>query len=292
MLWLLPIGVLAVASASILIRLTPADPVAIAFWRLALATLIAAPFAAARGLPRGRELAYSIASGVLLAVHFLSWIPSLFLTTVAASTTLVNIHPVVMLLLTKALRERVGKRAVAGVLVATAGALLTTFAPGGLLGNALAILGAVSFAGYIALGRVVRSAVNTWGYVAVAYGSAAAVSLLAGVALGSNFFNYSWQVFAMFLLIASIPMMAGHTVFNYLLGRYRAITVATSVLGEPVGATLLAALLLGETPAGYVETPVGALPLQAVGIIITLVGILLVVREELIFSLPRSSPSN
>ena len=75
--------------------------------------------------------------------------------------------------------------------------------------------------------------------------------------------------------------MAGHTVFNYLLGKYRAITVATSVLGEPVGATLLAALLLGETPAGYVETPVGALPLQAVGIAATLVGILLVVWEEI-----------
>jgi drug/metabolite transporter (DMT)-like permease len=132
-LWLLPVGVLAISSASILIRLTPADPVAITFWRLAFATFIVLAAGAVKGLelPRGRDLTFSLLSGVFLAVHFLSWIPSLFLTTVAASTTLVNIHPVVMLFLSKALGERINKTTAAGVLAATAGALLITFSPGG-----------------------------------------------------------------------------------------------------------------------------------------------------------------
>jgi drug/metabolite transporter (DMT)-like permease len=283
-LWLLPVGVLAISSASILIRLTPADPVAITFWRLAFATFIVLAAGAVKGLelPRGRDLAFSLLSGVFLAVHFLSWIPSLFLTTVAASTTLVNIHPIVMLFLSKALGERINKTTAAGVLAATAGALLITFSPGGFLGNLLAIVGAFSFAGYLAAGRVVRSSVGTLGYVAVAYGAAALVSLGVGLALRTNLTDYDPYTFFMFLLIASIPMMMGHTVFNYLLGRYRAVTIAAGTLGEPIGATLLAVPILGEVPTGTVTLGAGvALPLQAIGIAVTLLGLFVVIREEI-----------
>ena len=278
MLWLLPIGVFAIASASILIRLTPADPVAITFWRLFLATVMVFALGMWRGftLPSARAAAYSAASGLLLAIHCLSWIPSLFLTTVAASTTLVNIHPVVLLLISRLIREKVGLSSAVGVAAATAGALMITFSPGGLLGNLLAIVGALAFAGYIALGRLVRQEANTWGYTLVAYGTASLVDLLFGLAAKSNLFAYDWRVFVMFLLVASVPMMMGHTVFNYLLGRYRAVTIAASTLGEPVGAALLALAVLGETPTGYV----GPVPLQALGVATTLVGISLVVREE------------
>jgi drug/metabolite transporter (DMT)-like permease len=284
---LLPVGVLAISSASILIRLTPADPLAIAFWRLAFATSIVLAVGAVKGLelPRGRYLAYSLLSGVFLAAHFLSWIPSLFLTTVAASTTLVNIHPIVMLLLSRSLGERINRATATGVLVATVGAILITFSPGGLLGDLLAVVGALSFAGYLAIGRVVRASVRTLGYVAVAYGAAALVSLGVGLALRVNLANYNWHTFFMFLLIASIPMMLGHTVFNYLLGRYRAVTIAASTLGEPIGATLLAALILGERPMGDAEFDLFgvsvALPLQAIGIVVTLLGLFVVVREEI-----------
>jgi len=283
--WLLPVGVLAISSASILIRLTPADPVAITFWRLAFATFIVLAAGAVKGLelPRGRDLTYSLLSGVFLAVHFLSWIPSLFLTTVAASTTLVNIHPIVMLLLSRSLGERINRATAAGVLATTVGAILITFSPGGLLGDLLAVVGALSFAGYLAMGRVVRASVGTLGYVAVAYGTAALVSLGVGLALHINLVSYDWHTFFMFLLIASIPMMFGHTVFNYLLGRYRAVTIAASTLGEPMGATLLAVPILGEVPTGTVTLGAQgvALPLQAIGIAVTLLGLFVVIREEI-----------
>lgn len=288
MIWLLPVGILAISSAAILIRLTPADPLAITFWRLAFATLIVLLMSAWRGeeFPRGRFLAYSALSGVLLAVHFLSWIPSLFYTTVAASTTLVNIHPVLMLLFSQRIGERIGGATAVGVLVAVAGSVLITLSPGGLLGNLLALVGAFAFAGYLALGRVVRAHVSTLGYVAVAYGVAAAVSLAVAASLRANLANYDLYVFFMFLLIASIPMMLGHTVFNYLLGRYRAVTIAASTLGEPVGATLLAIPVLGEVPRGsiFLNAPgVGhvEVPLQAVGIVVTIIGIAIVIREEI-----------
>lgn len=283
MLWLLPIGIFAISSASILIRLTPAHPVAITFWRLAFATAIVFLLGATRKLelPRGRALIYSTLSGVFLAAHFLSWIPSLFLTTVAASTTLVNIHPVVMLLLSKKLGESVSRVTVVGVVMAVVGSVLITLSPGGLLGNLLALVGALSFAGYLAAGRVVRSSVGTLGYVAVSYSTAALISLAVGLALGVDLIHYDFYTFVMFLLIASIPMMAGHTVFNYLLGRYRAVTIAASTLGEPVGATLLAILILGEMPTSSVALRGFEIPLQAIGITTTLIGLLLVIREEL-----------
>jgi drug/metabolite transporter (DMT)-like permease len=86
----------------------------------------------------------------------------------------------------------------------------------------------------------------------------------------------------MFLLIASIPMMMGHTVFNYLLGRHHAVTIAASTLGEPVGAALLAVPILGEVPTGTVTLGAGvALPLQAIGIAATLLGLFVVIREEI-----------
>lgn len=138
------------------------------------------------GLPRGRALTYSALSGALLAVQFLSWIPSLFLTTVAASTTLVNVHPVPMLLLSRRVGERVGGATVAGVLLAVLGSINITFSPGGLLGDLLTLIGAASFAGYMALGRVVRASVGTLGYAAVAYGAAALISLIVGLSLGSD----------------------------------------------------------------------------------------------------------
>ena len=84
----------------------------------------------------------------------------------------------------------------------------------------------------------------------------------------------------MFLLIASVPMMLGHTIFNYLLGRYRAVTIAASTLGEPVGAAALAFLILGEVPTGFVDVFNIHVPLEAVGVVATLTGLFLVIREE------------
>ncbi|MEM0208401.1 MAG: DMT family transporter [Thermofilum sp.] len=282
MLWLLPIAIFAISSASILIRLTPADPVAITFWRLAFATVIVLLVGVFKGveMPRGKALFYSALSGLFLATHFLTWIPSLFLTTVAASTTLVNIHPVLMLLIAKLLNERVGRAAAVGVVVATVGSVLITLSPGGLVGDVLALLGAVSFAGYLAMGKLVRSSVGTLGYVSVSYGVASTISLTVGAALGSNLIHYDLYVFFMFLLIASVPMMLGHTIFNYLLGRYRAVTIAASTLGEPVGAAALAFLILGEVPTGFVDVFNIHVPLEAVGVVATLTGLFLVIREE------------
>lgn len=280
MLWLIPVGVMAISTASILIRLTPADPAAIAFWRLAFATAITGGLMALRGArPAGAPLGWSALSGAFLAAHFLTWIPSLFMTTVAASTTLVNLHPIFMLALSRKLREEVTPAAAAGVLTAVAGAVLITFTPGGLEGNLLALAGAAAFAGYLAVGKRARATAGTLEYTFVAYGFAALFSLGTAAALGRPLL-YGPDVYLMLALIAMVPMLLGHTVFNYLLGRYRAVTVAASTLGEPVGATALAALVLGQTPGGAARLGPVEVPTEALGVAATLAGIAVVIWDE------------
>lgn len=277
-LLLLPVAIIAISSASILIRLTNADPVAITFWRLAIATAITAVVAEAsgRGVKIGNWWASAAVAGAFLAVHFISWIASLFYTTIAISTTLVNLHPLVMLAVSRyGLAERITKRTVLGVVASVAGSSLMFLAAlrlGGTnpTGALLALIGALAFSGYLSVGRLVRSKADTFSYTVVAYGFAALFALLASLLLGARLFGYSPEVYLLFAAIAMVPMLLGHTIFNYLLGRYRAITVAVSALGEPVGATLLAMPAFGQTPT----------PSVLAGMALILAGVAVVSVEE------------
>lgn len=275
MLWLLPVGVLAISSASILIRITPADSVSITFWRLAFATIVT--LAINRGRLRASNALWSSLAGFFLSLHFLAWITSLFYTTVAASTTLVNTHPLFLLGLAKLTGEEVDKSSLLGIAVSTLGIaiMFSGEIEGDLFGMALALAGSLAFAFYLAIGKRVRSRLDTLNYTAIAYGSAALFTLL--FATASNFlgarvdlFNHSLYAYLLMLLIALVPMLLGHTVFNFLLGRYRALTIAAATLGEPVGATALAAAVLGEVPNAT----------TLVGAALVLSGISLVIRGE------------
>lgn len=256
-LLLLPVAITAISSASILIRLAGVDSLAITFWRLAIATAITAivAMASGKGIRAGGWWPAAALAGAFLSAHFITWISSLFYTTIAISTTLVNVHPLFMLAISRyGLSEEVSKRTIAGVLSSVAGSALMLSAAanlGGtnLLGAALALAGALAFAGYLAVGRLVRARADTLSYTTIAYGFAALFSLAAALGARAELFGYSPKVYLLFAAIAMVPMLLGHSVFNYLLGKYRAITVAVGALGEPVGATLLAVPVFGQVPS-------------------------------------------
>lgn len=277
-LLLLPVAIIAISSASILIRLTEADPVAVTFWRLAIATAITIATAEAAGkrIRVGDWWPAAALAGAFLAVHFITWITSLFYTTIAISTTLVNLHPLAMLVISRyGLSERVSRRTAAGVASSVAGSALmfsTAAGLGGtnLLGATLAFIGALAFAGYLAVGRLVRARADTLSYTAVAYGFAALFTLIAALAIKARLVGYSPYVYVLFAAIAVVPMLLGHSIFNYLLGKYRAITVAVGALGEPVGATLLAMPIFGQVPTWS----------TAVGMALILAGVAVVSLEE------------
>ena len=279
---LLVVGVLAVSFSAVLVRLADDTPkLAIAFYRCAMAAAVLAPLALVRhgdelrALTR-RQRRLALLSGAFLAAHFATWIPSLSFTSVAASSVLVTTQPLWVALFGRVIGERPSRRALVGIGVALAGTLVIAggdFASSGraLLGDALAIAGAIFAAGYVLAGRNLRQEVSVVPYTAVVYTTAA---LILGVVLlvsGTPFAGYEPKVWLLFALITIGPQFLGHTVFNYLLGHLEAAVVAVAIMAEPVGATLLALVILGEAPT-VAAVAGGALILAGVYLAIAGVG--------------------
>ncbi|MFO8065023.1 MAG: DMT family transporter [Spirochaetia bacterium] len=252
-------GVLFVSSSAILIRLATPHPLSIAFHRMAFAALLTAPRFISAGPSRLlrlslTDLALALASGAFLALHFASWISSLFLTSVASATVLVNLNPVFVVVLGFVfLGERIGAKAFMWVLVAVAGSVVlalggTTVGETATAGNLLAIGGAVSVSAYMLIGRFLRPRVDAGAYNMMVYGTSAMFLLLWCVVAGVDLGPYAGREYVLFALLAVFPTLLGHSVFNWALRYVRASFVATSVLGEPVFATILAVFFFAEIP--------------------------------------------
>jgi drug/metabolite transporter (DMT)-like permease len=257
LLWM-TVGLLAISTSPILIRVAALPALALAFWRCLAGGVVLAPFAS-RGLVTRldrADLARLAASGVFLAVHFALWNASLGLTTVAAATTLVSSAPLFVGLGSVLLGEAPSTRAWAGIVLATAGAVVIGAGDaaglgGGaraLWGDVLAFGGALAMAAYLLLGRVARRRLPVSTYAASVYGVAAAVLLPACLLTGADLGGYEA---ASWLALAGVvvgPQLLGHTVFNGLLANVSASLVAVVMLLEPALATVLAWWLLGELP--------------------------------------------
>jgi len=252
-------GILAVSSASVLIRLASAPPLAVGSWRLALATLLLTPLALPRlrregpHLTRRDGLRIALA-GLALAVHFASWITSLSYTTVASSVVLVSTNPIfVGLAAPWLLGEKVGRRTVWAIVLVLAGCVIVGYgdidlSPRALLGDALALVGALGASAYILLGREVRRKLSTWAYVWPCYGVAALALIAFTLLMGQPLWGYSLRTVGIFALLAIGPQILGHSAFNWALGHLSAVFVTLTILGEPVGASLLALIILKEVP--------------------------------------------
>lgn len=255
----LSMGVVAVSFAAIFIRMAEAPPLIIAAYRLTLASLVIGPVALIRsgrelrGLSR-RDLLYLVLAGGFLALHFSLWIASLAYTTVASSVILVTMSPLFVGLLSHLLGvDRVAKGMVGGILLSLVGSVAIgygDFALGGraLWGDILALGGAVMVTGYLLAGRRLRQELSLLPYISLTYSVAAAVTLLFCLLTGERFTGYSSTTYLMFVLLALVPQVIGHSAFNWALGYLSAPFVSVTILGEPVGATILAWLILHEAP--------------------------------------------
>jgi len=270
------ISIAAVSTASILIRLSGAPPLTLATYRMVLSTLMLAPFYVRGGgmrrlveMDQGQRLSLA-GVGVVLAVHFASWITSLGLTSVASSVIFVHIDPIFVALVSHlVLGERVSRRTALGIAVALAGATMIAWGDAGsgggsLYGDSLALVGGLMLGIYILAGRRLRQSLDLVSYVTPVYATAAAVLLAASLVLGAPLTGYPPTEYLIFLALALVPMIFGHTLYNWALRYVTAPIVSISLLGEPVGASILAYLLLGEQPGGWV----------AAGGAVTLLGIL------------------
>src|SRR6478752_1259383 len=282
-------ALLGVSLSGPLVRLSHAHPIAIASWRLGFSLVVIAVALALTGEWRQwarlsrREVAVGVAAGAMLALHFWSWNTSVTMTTVAASVVLVNTQPIVVALLSGAwLRETPTRRQWIGIGIAMIGALVVALPdllagasahdhPRALLGDLLALVGALTAAIYFVSGRRLRGTLELWAYVGLVYGSCFIALLLLAAIAHAPLAPQPSRELALFAALALGPMLLGHTGLNWALKRSPAYVVNLTLLGEPVGATLIAALLPGirEVPA----------PLTVVGGAIVFTGILLAARR-------------
>ena len=272
--WVLGLALLGISFAGPLVRLSAADPVTIAVWRLGFSLVIVAVLLLATRQWRDwrcidfKELLLAVSAGVALALHFWAWNASIHLTTIAASVTLVNLQPAVVALISAfALREIPTRKQVIGIAVAILGAMLIAapdlkggLAPGGnapLLGNLLAVSAAVTAAIYYTIGRRLRKSLGIWAYVAIVYASAFLVLIGVGILRGIALAPQPPREISIFAALALGPMLLGHTGMNWALKYLPAYVVNLTVLGEPLGATLLGAVIPAIRQIPSVTTLVG-----------------------------------
>jgi len=258
---ILPIGLIAISFASIFIKICDAPPLIIAAYRLGLATLALLFITLPRTLPEflemGRqEILASLLAGIFLSFHFAFWITSLKYTSVASSVILVTTNPIFVALISAFfLREKISLALLFSILLAVLGGVIIAWEDwghgrGNFYGDLLALLGAMMATGYLLVGRRIRQKMGLSAYITLVYGVAAILLITFALISGESFFRYSPRTYLLFFLLAFIPQLIGHTTLNWALKFFSATWVAVLILGEPVGATLLAYFLL-EEPLTY-----------------------------------------
>ncbi|GAB4361108.1 MAG: DMT family transporter [Cyanophyceae cyanobacterium] len=275
------VGVLAVSTAGVLTRFAMDAAgrfdglfaVALAAGRLLVAALLLGPVWVELGRSRDRThpLAYgfAIAAGLLLALHFGCWMASLAYTTVAASTVLVTTNSIWIALIQWLIGQgRPSPKTGLGIAVALGGSAVLALGSGDagesaiaaqpLLGNSLALVGAIAASGYLILGQKAQGAgLSVQGYAAIAYGTAALALIPLPILGGVPVTEQPPAVYGWLVAMAVVPQVVGHTSLNWSMRWLSPALVALAILFEPVGASLLAWLWLGEVPSA--ATGLGAI---------------------------------
>jgi drug/metabolite transporter (DMT)-like permease len=274
------VAISVISFAGILIKWTPAPAMAIAALRLCMATLILSPWVLTRSRPQLRALTQYwpmvFLSGAALAIHFGSWIWSLKFTSVASSVVLVTTTPLFVGLGSYLfLKEKPTRPLMIGIVVSVVGGVLIGYGDfqisgQALLGDGLALVGALSASAYFLIGRRLRAHTELGAYIYWVYGIAAILLLMTALLMGVPLFVYEWETYGLILLLALGPQLIGHSTLNWSLKYLSAGAVAVAQLGEPIGAALLAYWLLGE--------PITVMTLLGGGLI--LLGVYAALRAE------------
>ncbi len=260
---------------------TEVPSLSIAAYRLGIAALLLTPLALTQRRAELRALSktdwrYALLGGVCLALHFVFWISSLQFTSVASSVVLVTTNPIFVALGSYfLLKEPVTMSLIVGIAISLVGGVLMGYGdflagPNVLLGDGLALLGAVMASAYLLVGRRLRAHTDLLTYIFLVYSAAAVVLLVTALLLRQPLVGFHQETYLWLVLLALGPQLIGHTSLNWALKHLSASTVAVIILGEPLGSTVLAYFLLGERVTA----------LKAVGGALILVGIYLSSRRS------------
>lgn len=262
-------SIISVSFAAILIKLSSAEPLSIAFYRVFFTVLLILPFVVffkktrreIKGLPK-KTLLIMIGIGFILAAHFAFWITSLNYTSVASSVILVTAHPILVGPVSHFFfKEKLSKINSIGIIASVLGVTILVLGNRQLgsqtidtiEGNILAILGGVMAGLYILGGRKIRKTVSVASYAFVVYSISALVLLVLCIIFNSELLNISVTDFQIFIAMAIIAGLLGHTLYNWSLKHVRASLASVALLGEPLGSTAWAMIIpvIGQIPSKY-----------------------------------------
>ncbi len=274
---LLTVALAAISTSAPIIAACAAPALAIAFWRSALGSAAVAPWAVARGFRGIRSLPAAevgrvVLAGALLGAHFAAWIPSLRFTSVASSTALVATQPVWAALIARARGERVVREVWVGIAVALVGVLVLTgidfsLDPRSLIGDGLALVGAMLAAAYVTVTESARQSLGAVEFATVAYAASALVLLPLCLVTGQALVGFSpWDWF-LIVLLTVLAQLLGHAVISVVLKTTSATVVSLAILFELPGAILVAALFLHQVPPAQT---LPALALLGLGLVLVI----------------------
>ena len=274
------VAVLGISLSGPLTALVTAPVLAIAFWRNAAGSAVLLPFLLTReratltGL-RLRDLRSSLLAGLFLAAHFAAWLPSLSMTTVAASIALVTTTPIWTALAARLAGVRLPAAVWWGLALAVVGAALiagvdVTVSWEAVAGDGLALLGAIAAGGYVLAGARARERLATSAYTVVCYSTCALVLAVAALVVGVPLAGFSARDWWLIAGITFVAKLLGHTLLNLVLSSVGPTVVSLAVLLEVPGSLIVALVLLDQAP------PLLALP----GMAAVVAGVALVVRSS------------
>lgn len=254
------ISIIAISFSAIFVKWSEAPASILSMYRMFLASILMLPIIWAKREEFSRitknDWLFLFFSGCFLALHFALWFGSLKFTTVASSTIILSLQPIVALAGGVVLfKERTTIPALLTMAIAVIGSIMIGWGDLGLsrqsiIGDFLSFLSVIAVVGYLLIGQRVVKTVSHWIYSFCVFAFACVVLTVYNFLTDVPFGGYAAREWGIFLLLAIVPTFA-HVINNWLLKYVNATTISMSILGEPVGATTLAILLLGERLAGW-----------------------------------------
>ena len=274
------IGVISVSLSAIFVKLSSAESAVIAFYRMLFSVLIMSPvfllkYKSELKLLQKRDWIFSIVAGVFLAFHFILWFESLNYTSVASSTVLVTLQPIFAFIGTYLFfKEKVAFQSIVAVIVAIGGSLLISWGDfrvsgDALYGDVLALIACAFITGYLLFGQDVRKRLSLMTYTMVVYSVSTITLFFYVLFMGQSFGPYESTDWLLFVMLAIVPNLLGHTLFNWSLKWVSTNTISIAILFEPVGAAILAFFIFNENLSLS----------QVIGGIIVILGILMFVLD-------------
>lgn len=281
------IGVISVSLSAIFVKLANAEAGVIAFYRMLFSVLIMAPlffwkYTNEVKQLRRRDWLFSSVAGIFLAFHFILWFESLNYTSVASSTVLVTLQPLFAFVGTYFFfKESITLKTILAGVIAIVGSILISWGDFKLSGTAfygdmLALIACALVTAYFLFGQDVRKRLSLVTYTMLVYAVSTITLFLYVLIKGESFGPYPTMDWIWFILLAIVPNLLGHTLFNWSIKYVSTNVVSIAILFEPIGAAILALFIFKE----YL------IATQIIGGLIVIVGILLfVVDEKKIFKL-------